>query len=474
MQASTKCSFTFSWLMLLAFICANGSKPKETSYLKFCRFIDRVQIEQLPDAQRPATLRDIIQFDTKLGKGGFGEVYPAVWNGKPVAIKVSRATASNLSEINFLLELQDVPNVPRIYDCERDSFNVYLVQSLLYSDLADDRIINTIQSWPLGERAHFLQSIAKTLQKIHNKGVIHNDIKLINLMINRDRIDRVYFIDFGIARRKGSNQRSGTLIFESPEKLIAKDYAIDEKEDVWALGLTFSDIEVGMQSKHLSLSHEICLENAIKPNGIFSARFAVGQCMQKMVASISDAFVNEKSRINYGCNDAAFDKYKTVILQSIQVNKNNRSTLPELIDGLEEVLKECEYEHTDLDDEEESESTSLEVRSFAKKQSIDSPNFGAYIPKALPNGQPHQMAQVDYISNILSDIKGGVVNWFDNVFRYFAAQDNRNSPQGVVDLAEYLKDDNAEELEDEIEEEIPLSSRIVVETAKPHFKKILV
>jgi serine/threonine protein kinase len=469
-QTPSKPIVIFSLILLATLTLANGSKKEIPSFSNFCRFIDRAQLAQLPRNQQPVTLRDIIENVGQIGSGGFGRVYPAVWNGKEVAIKVSENIASNRNEVDFLLELQGISNIPKLYDCERDVHYIYQVQSRLYSSLASDTIIQAIQDWSLGERAYFLQSIAKTLQKIHKRNIYHNDIKLPNLMIDSNGSNRVYFIDFGISRWKGNTSSSaGTLIFNSYEKLTGGRYKLDEMEDVWQLGLTFADIELMMDSAHLGSSYQYCLERFGRSAGQAIDRLLLRKCFDSMVQSIFNAFDNNKVRISKGGNFDAFVKYLTTIMNTIQVDKRKRSTLQEFINGLDEVLKACDYEHTDLE-EEDQETTipSMPIQFFAQAKSLTSPSFGTH-RSISQNPQSNQAAaQAFPFKNILSELSDGVVNWLADKFKYFEVRGNQNSDHSISNLADILKEDDSEENVgmDVADKLIPLSAKTIAETTK--------
>jgi serine/threonine-protein kinase len=85
--------------------------------------------------------------------------------------------------------------------------------------------------------------VARALEAAHAAWVVHRDVKPANILLDREREDRVFLTDFGMARdldvatRPQLRDGAGTLLYMAPEKLLGcQDDEV--RCDVYALGVT--------------------------------------------------------------------------------------------------------------------------------------------------------------------------------------------------------------------------------------------
>ncbi|MBE9226544.1 AAA family ATPase [Phormidium sp. LEGE 05292] len=101
----------------------------------------------------------------------------------------------------------------------------------------------------------FLQiaiQVVAALEKIHQKNIIHKDIKPHNILV-ASRLDEIKIIDFSIATRlsrenaaySSLNLLEGTLAYISPEQTGRMNRYIDYRTDFYSLGATFYEILTG-------------------------------------------------------------------------------------------------------------------------------------------------------------------------------------------------------------------------------------
>lgn len=86
----------------------------------------------------------------------------------------------------------------------------------------------------------YARQIACALAHCHENDIIHNDVKLENVLVSKDQ-STVYLADFGYSITSGQPRRMcGTIDYYCPYKAQNKLY--DNKTDVWALGIIYHEL----------------------------------------------------------------------------------------------------------------------------------------------------------------------------------------------------------------------------------------
>jgi WD40 repeat protein/serine/threonine protein kinase len=87
---------------------------------------------------------------------------------------------------------------------------------------------------------------AEALQHAHELGVVHRDIKPSNLLLDDD--GKLWIADFGLAQVQGvdaltmSGEVVGTLRYMSPEQPLGKRVLVDQRTDIYSLGITLYEL----------------------------------------------------------------------------------------------------------------------------------------------------------------------------------------------------------------------------------------
>ena len=193
----------------------------------------------------------------ELGRGGMGKVYRArhPQTGQEVAIKVmppSLAQEAALrrrfeQEAQLIAGLQHPAVVP-VYDYGEDGDQLYLVMGFMAGGSLEERMVKH-GPIPLKTAAPILYRLAQALDYVHQKGIIHRDVKPANVLF--DERGRPYLSDFGIARLTGTatrltatNMTIGTASYMSPEQIKA-DKQIDHRTDIYSLGIILYEMLTG-------------------------------------------------------------------------------------------------------------------------------------------------------------------------------------------------------------------------------------
>jgi serine/threonine protein kinase/regulator of sirC expression with transglutaminase-like and TPR domain len=207
--------------------CSDGTK-----YCSTCG----TELVLLSDRYRPIK---------RLGKGGFGITYLAEDKArfnKPCVIKqltlqVPDARRLFEGEAQRLEDLADCPVIPRLLAYHSDVDYLYLVQEFV----AGQDLNKELQEKGVFDEAgikKFLNEILPVLDLIHQRGIIHRDIKLENIMRGSD--GKLVLIDFGIAKLIPANNtpqpgtKAGTDGYASPEQV--KEGLAKPSSDLYSLG----------------------------------------------------------------------------------------------------------------------------------------------------------------------------------------------------------------------------------------------
>jgi serine/threonine protein kinase len=149
----------------------------------------------------------------KIGGGSFGQIYKGqnIRTSEFVAIKVEPiAGGINLLKHESIIYqyLQNCPGVPSVKWFGKDDHNYYMVINLLGESLQS--IKNKKQTFSLRLVLQIGIKIIRLLKTIHDKGLVHRDIKPDNFLLGLDNDkNNIYIIDFGFCK---TYMRDGTHI----------------------------------------------------------------------------------------------------------------------------------------------------------------------------------------------------------------------------------------------------------------------
>ena len=196
-----------------------------------------------------------------LGQGGMARVYKAYQENleREVAIKVLPpwyAADRNFVE-RFNLEARLVarlshPNIVTVHDASEQNGNLYIVMQMIDGGTLKQRIDTLHQQGQVMdsvEAVRIFSQLADALNYAHDQGIIHRDIKPVNVLM--DRSGRPILSDFGIAKVLASTQMNlthpgagvGTPEYMSPEQ--CQGGPIDNRADIYALGVMLFEVMTG-------------------------------------------------------------------------------------------------------------------------------------------------------------------------------------------------------------------------------------
>ena len=216
----------------------------------------RAKTEMTLDSIKPDELTgvslaaDRYTVKTLLGEGSMAWVYRA-WDsrlGTDVVVKVPKAERATDVEFQkrFRLESQVMvklthPHVVKIQDVGDQNGLPFVVMQYLSGGTLKQRIqgpqpVNSLQNW--------LREMARALDFMHRRGVIHRDVKPANMLF--DESGNPFMSDFGLTKIHGENSEAesdlsaagfvvGTPNYLAPEVVYGQGY--DPRTDQYALAL---------------------------------------------------------------------------------------------------------------------------------------------------------------------------------------------------------------------------------------------
>lgn len=204
-----------------------------------------------------------ITYTRKLKDSGQAQVYIGRWSNEKVAIKVftDQESESGLDvykiELRMLLKMNPHPNVVQVLDFYENPQPALLMNFIEGEDLMD--YIKKEGRFNEREGRELCKGIARGMCHLHKNGVVHRDLKSLNVMRRADGVPVI--IDLGMGsfietRDKGLSTMTvhqvyektanlkGTVLWMAPE--MVKDQVWSDKTDVYAFGIIMWEIFSGL------------------------------------------------------------------------------------------------------------------------------------------------------------------------------------------------------------------------------------
>lgn len=277
----------------------------------------------------------------QIGKGGASVVYKGNIKDTDEVVVIKELKTVNLykvkREVNILNICKNIPNVIHLHDFFIHDNSYYLL--FPYYNCQTSRTI--FYNFTLIEIKIFMRKFLEALEKLHEIGVIHRDLKPGNILVKS--CSEFYIIDFGISDfympYRKFDMKLGTRNFKSPEQLVCIkgfDYGID----IWACGLIFAEMYFSHYPFWKPEEDIIILENIYKMVGHarftnFLKEFNIETEYNFLSTNIEpmnfDKYFERKPNDSIRCNTEENKKAFDLIEKMLEINPKNRITASEAL-----------------------------------------------------------------------------------------------------------------------------------------------
>ena len=200
------------------------------------------------------------QLVRRLGRGGMGEVWEAEQSslGRRVALKLMLAGRVSEKSVDYFSREARAggrvqhPGIVSVYGTGSDEGVHWIAMELVeggatLADFVEEmRAESELPADYYPRVAEFIARVSDALEAAHAEGVIHRDIKPANVLVGPDDEPKVG--DFGLARVVDEHSLSqtgdfaGTYYYMSPEQVMARRMGIDQRTDVFSLGVVLYEL----------------------------------------------------------------------------------------------------------------------------------------------------------------------------------------------------------------------------------------
>ncbi|KAK9478716.1 kinase-like domain-containing protein [Lipomyces japonicus] len=204
-----------------------------------------------------------------LGEGGFARCFEVqnesgiLYAAKTIAKASLLSTKTRnklLGEIKIHQDM-DHPNIVKFVECFEDDVNVYIILEVCSNNTLMD-MHRRRKRFTEPETRYFLLQILGAVKYMHGRRVIHRDLKLGNIFLDKNM--NVKIGDFGLAALllSDSDRKKticGTPNYIAPEVLFGKDDGHSFEVDLWSVGIILYAMLIGkppFQSKDVDLIYK--------------------------------------------------------------------------------------------------------------------------------------------------------------------------------------------------------------------------
>ena len=188
-----------------------------------------------------------ITIQRAVGRGGFGEVYYALTDsGKQVAVKYLRDNPEiELRGVAHTMNLKS-PHLITIYDVrQNDDGEPFVIMEYISGPSLHELLIAESGGLGAQKAAFFLKGIARGLAYLHERGIVHRDMKPGNIFYDDGYVK---IGDYGLSKHMSVSKHSGQTVSVGTVHYMAPEIGsgnYTKAIDVYALGVILYEMLTG-------------------------------------------------------------------------------------------------------------------------------------------------------------------------------------------------------------------------------------
>ncbi|KAG1672466.1 Twitchin [Nymphon striatum] len=216
----------------------------EGKITNYDQFVNDKFIPQPVDI-KTSSVYDSYDILEEIGTGAFGVVHRCREKGTgrvfaakfiPVSHPIEKTTIKK--EIDIMNQLHH-PKLINLHDAFEDDDEMILIYEFMSGGELFERITSEDYRMSEAEVIDYMRQICEGVKHMHEKNIIHLDIKPENVMCQSSKGNNVKLIDFGLATKLDPNEvvkiSTGTAEFAAPE--IVEREPVGFYTDMWAVGV---------------------------------------------------------------------------------------------------------------------------------------------------------------------------------------------------------------------------------------------
>ena len=199
---------------------------------------------------------------------------------------------------------------------------IYMFQERMFSNLFNKTLRLAYRALPAYERVRIMLDIIDRFIELHEKKIVHSDIKPENIMIKSSGFSDIRIIDFRMSKTEGEDFVGGSHGYVPPEVYKDGDESsrLSYKNDIFALGMTLGLLEGDFGAAH------ICLTIRGSKN-----KSKIEECKEEIAKGLGDSFSTDK-KLSF---------LLSVMMTALEFNMDFRfDTMKDFADAIILALKE--------------------------------------------------------------------------------------------------------------------------------------